>query len=126
MSKSLTDSYEVRMGITNDQENIKRLRKEGDGSLRSEEWKQIRKDMEAGSGATGGNVSTVFSGDKSSMASILHILEKELQNQGDAVAEFETQDWQDEGEWIAPGWCEALEFAIKTIKRHNKSCEADQ
>ena len=88
---------------------------------REEEWQQIRKDMEAGSGATKVNVSTVFSNNKTSMASILHTLEKELQSQGDAVAEFETQDWQDEGEWIAQGWCEALEFAIKTIKRHNGS-----
>ncbi len=74
--------------------------------------------MEAGSGATKVDVATVFSGDKSAMASILHSLEEELQSQGDAVAEFETQDWQDEGEWIAQGWCEALEFAIKLIKKH--------
>ena len=118
----------------NDQENIKRLQqvdsrtrkiiKIGQRSAcdgREEEWKQIRSEMDAGSGATKVSVSTVFSGDKSSMASILHTLEKELQSQGDAVAEFETQDWQDEGEWIAQGWCEALEFAIKPIKRHNKS-----
>ena len=118
----------------NDQENIKRLQqvdsrtrkiiKIGQRSAcdgREEEGKQIRSEMEAGSGATKVNVSTVFSDDKASMASILHTLEKELQSQGDAVAEFETQDWQDEGEWIAQGWCEALEFAIKTIKRHNKS-----
>ena len=23
-----------------------------------------------------------------------------------------------EGEWIAQGWCEGLEFAIKVIKKH--------
>ena len=121
-----------------DQENIKQLqqvdnrtRKIHKGVLNQlqsteDEWKEIRSEMEAGSGATKVNVSTVFSEGKASMASILHTLEKELQSQGDAVAEFETQDWQDEGEWIAQGWCEALEFAIKTIKRHNKSCEADQ
>ena len=116
----------------NDQENIKRLQqvdsrtrkiiKIGQRSAcdgREEEWKQIRSEMEAGSGATKVNVSTVFSDDKASMASILHTLEKELQSQGDAVAEFETQDWQDEGEWIAQGWCEALEFAIKLIERKN-------
>ena len=114
----------------NDQENIRRLQKVDNRTrmilktgpdARAEEWEQIHKEMEAGSGATKVNVSTVFSGNKSSMASILHELQKELQSQGDAVAEFETQDWQDEGEWIAQGWCEALEFAIKTIKRHNKS-----
>ena len=90
-------------------------------SVRVQEWDEIRKEMEAGSGATKVDVATVFSGDKSSMAQVLHELEEELRSQGDAVAEFETQDWQDEGEWIAQGWCEALEFAIKTIKRHNGS-----
>ena len=99
----------------NDQENIKRIH----------ECDKIRKEMKAGSNDLTQEDINYFE-DKSSLASILHILEKELQNQGDAVAEFETQDWQDEGEWIAQGWCEALEFAIKTIKRHNKSCEADQ
>ena len=94
----------------NDQENIKRIH----------EWDKIRKEMKAGSNDLTQEDINYFE-DKSSLASILHTLEKELQNQGDAVAEFETQDWQDEGEWIAQGWCEALEFAIKTIKRHNKS-----
>ena len=94
-----------------DQENIKRIH----------EWDKIRKEMEAGSGATKVDVATVFSGDKSSMAQVLHELEEELKSQGDALAEFQTQDWQDEGEWIVQGWCEALEFAIKTIKRHNGS-----
>ena len=115
----------------NDQENIRRLQKVDNRTRkihkgREEEWNQIRSDMEAGSGATKVNVSTVFSDNKTSMAQVLHTLEKELQSQGDAVAEFETQDWQDEGEWIAQGWCEALEFAIKLIKQHNKGYEADQ
>ena len=118
------------MDTMNDQENIKRIQQVDSRTrmilktgpdARAEEWEQIHKEMEAGSGATKVNVSTVFSGNKSSMASILHILEKELQSQGDAVAEYEKQDWQDEGEWIAQGWCEGLEFAIKTIKRHNGS-----
>ena len=91
---------------------------------REDEWKQIRLEMEAGSTNINPRravpLKNNYFEDKSSLASILHLLEKELQNQGDAVAEFETQDWQDEGEWIAQGWCEALEFAIKTIKRHNK------
>ena len=94
----------------NDQENIKRIH----------EWDKIRKEMKAGSNDLTQEDINYFE-DKSSLASILQELQKELQNQGDAVAEFETQDWQDEGEWIAQGWCEALEFAIKTIKRHNTS-----
>jgi DNA-binding ferritin-like protein (Dps family) len=115
----------------NDQENIRRIQQVDNRTRkihkgREEEWNQIHKEMEAGSGATKVNVSTVFSGELPTLASVLQDLKKELQNQGDAVADFETQDWQDEGEWIAQGWCEALEFAIKTIKRHNKSCEADQ
>ena len=91
---------------------------------REDEWKQIRLEMEAGSSEV--IPKNNFFEDKSPLASILHTLEEELQSQGDTVAEFETQDWQDEGEWIAQGWCEALEFAIKRIERHNGSCEADQ
>ena len=110
----------------NDQENIKRIQQVDSRTRmihkgREDEWEQIRKDMEAGSGATGVNVSTVFSGDKSSMAQVLHTLWSELQSQGDTVAEYEKQDWDDPAEHIAQGWCEALEFAIKTIKRHNGS-----
>ena len=117
----------------NDQENIRRIRevdsrtrkiiKIGQRSAcdgREEEWKQIRSDMEAGSGATQVNVSTVFSGDKVSLALIMQGLREELQNQGDAVAEFEKQDWDDQQEYVAQGWCEGLEFAIKLIERHNK------
>ena len=98
------------MDTINDQKNIKRIH----------EWDKIRKEMKAGSNDLTQEDINYFE-DKSSLASILHILEKELQNQGDAVAEYEKQDWQDEGEWIAQGWGEGLEFAIKTIKRHNKS-----
>ena len=87
---------------------------------RAEEWKQIRKEMKAGSSDLTQEDINYFE-DKSSMAQIVNELKKELQSQGDTVAQFEQQDWQDEGEWIAQGWCEALEFAIKTIKRHNKS-----
>ncbi len=112
-----------------DQENIKQLqqvdsrtrkimqigqRSACDG--RAEEWKQIRSDMEAGSGATQVNVSAVFSDNKSSMALIMQELKKELQIQGDAVAEFEKQDWDDQQEYVAQGWCEGLEFAIKLIE----------
>ena len=112
------------MDTINDQENIRRLQKVDNRTRkihkgREDEWKQIRLEMEAG--ASDIIPKNNFFEDKSPLASILHILEKELQSQGDAVAEYEKQDWQDEGEWIAQGWCEALEFAIKTIKRHNKS-----
>ena len=112
-----------------DQENIRQIRevdsrtrkiiKIGQRSAcdgREEEWKQIRSDMEAGSGATQVNVSTVFSGDKVSLALIMQGLREELQNQGDAVAEFEKQDWDDQQEYVAQGWCEGLEFAIKLIE----------
>jgi hypothetical protein len=133
MSKSLTDSWEVRMGIEDDQENIKRIQQVDNRTRkiikvgrcnvertvcdgREEEWKEIRSEMEAGSGGTGVNVSTVFRPE----ASILQGLRKELKSQSDKIAEFETQDWDDEGEWIAQGWCEALEFAIKLIEGHNK------
>ena len=107
--------------MINDQENILKIRF---NEKRDKEWEQIRLEMKAGSSDI--IPKNNYFEDKSPLASILHELKKELQNQGDAVAEFETQDWQDEGEWIAQGWCEALEFAIKLINRHNKSCEADQ
>ena len=112
------------MVTTNDQENIKRLQQVDSRTRmikkgREQEWELIRLEMEAGSGDV--IPKNNFFEDKSSMASILHTLEEELESQGDAVAEFEKQDWSDEGEWIAQGWCEALEFAIKTIKRHNGS-----
>tara|TARA_R100001244_G_scaffold65302_2_gene54029 strand:- start:268 stop:618 length:351 start_codon:yes stop_codon:yes gene_type:complete len=115
----------------NDQENIKRIQhvdsrtrmiKKG----RAEEWEQIRLEMEAGSSDIIPKNNFLKDKELPTLASILHELKEELQSQGDAVAEFETQDWQDEGEWIAQGWCEALTFAIKRIEEHTKSCEADQ
>ena len=114
----------------NDQENIQQLQQVDSrtGMIkkagREEEWKQIHLEMEAGSSDIIPKRNYFLK--SGNMASILHTLEEELQSQGDAVAEFETQDWQDEGEWIAQGWCEALEFAIKTIKRHNRGSMADQ
>ena len=109
------------MDTINDQENIKRIQQVDSRTRmihkgRAEEWEQIRLEMEAGSSEI--IPKNNFFEDKSPMASILHSLKEELKSQGDAVAEFETQDWQDEGEWIAQGWCEALEFAIKLIKKH--------
>ena len=113
----------------NDQENIKQLQQVDSRTRmiykgRAEEWEQIRLEMEAGSSEI--IPKNNYLKNKSSMALILQELQKELQSQGDAVAEFETQDWQDEGEWIAQGWCEGLEFAIKTIKQHNRGSMADQ
>ena len=63
---------------------------------------------------------------KPSLASILHELKEELKSQNDLLAEFQAQDWKDEDEFIAVGWIEGLEFAIKLIEEHNRSCEADQ
>ena len=120
------------MDTTNDQENIKQLQqvdnrtrkimKIGQRSAcngRAEEWEQIRLEMEAG--ATEVVQKNNFFEDKSPLAQILHILEKELQSQGDALADYEKQDWDDPQEYITEGWCEGLEFAIKTIKQHNRS-----
>ena len=95
----------------NDQQNIKDM-KEKELDVKRKEWELITSKMKAGSGATEVNVRPE--------ASILQELKEELKSQSDIVAEFETQDWQDEGEWIAQGWCEALEFAIKLIEGHNK------
>ena len=92
----------------NDQENIQRIRKE--------EWDQIRSEMEAGSSDIIPKAN--YFEDRSSMALILKELKKELKSQGDTIEEFAKQDWQDEGEWIAQGWCEALEFSIKLIEKH--------
>ena len=105
----------------NDQENIKRIRSE---EKREEEWEFIRKEMEAGSGATQVNVSTVFSDNKASMALILQELRKELDRQRDAVKEFSKPHWDEAEHMVAEGWCEALEFAIKLID--NKGSKADQ
>ena len=99
----------------NDQQNIKDM-KEKELNVKRKEWELITSKMKAGSGGTGVNVSTIFRPE----ASILQELKKELQNQGDALAEFQTQDWQDEDEFIVLGWIEALEFAIKLIEGHNK------
>ena len=93
------------MDTINDQKNIKRIH----------EWDKIRKEMEAGSnGLTQENIN--YFEDKSSMASILHELKKELQTQEESLAEFEKQDWDDQGEDLTRGWCEALEFAIKLLE----------
>ena len=131
-----SEQYEIerKRDSVDDQENIKQLQqvdnrtrkimKIGQRSAcdgRAEEWEQIRLEMEAG--ATEVVQKNNFFEDKSSMAQVLHTLEEELQNQVDILAEFQTQDWQDEDEFTALGWIEALEFAIKTIKQHNNTCK---
>jgi hypothetical protein len=63
---------------------------------------------------------------KPSLASILHELKGELKSHNDLLAVFQAQDWKDEDEFITLGWVEGLEFAIKLIEEHNRSCEADQ
>ena len=104
----------------NDQENIKRIRSE---ERREQEWEFIRKEMEAGSDGLTQEDMNYFQ-EKISMASILQELRKELRSQEESLAEFEKQDWDDQGEDLTRGWCEALEFAIKLID--NKGSKADQ
>ena len=61
------------------------------------------------------------------MAQIVNTLKEELKNQGDIVAKYEQSDYEEEGEWIAQGWCEALAFAIKQIeeaKEQSQKAEA--
>lgn len=50
------------------------------------------------------------------MVQIVNTLKEELKNQGDIVSKYEQSDYEEEGEWIAQGWCEALGFAIKQIE----------
>ena len=64
--------------------------------------------------------------ERSSLASILHKLKEEFKSHNDLLAVFQAQDWKDEDEFITLGWVEGLEFAIKLIEEHNRSCEADQ
>jgi hypothetical protein len=93
----------------NDQENIQRIRKE--------EWDQIRSDMEAGSSDIIRKAN--YFEDRSSMALILKELKEELKRQGDILAVYESEEWEDENEWITQGWCGALEYAIKVIEKQN-------
>jgi hypothetical protein len=111
------------MDMTNDQENIKRIQQVDSRTRmikkgREEEWKQIRLEMEAG--ATDIIPKNNYFEDTSPLASILQGLKKELQIQGDALAGYEKQDWDDQAEYVTQGWCEALTFAIKLIERHTK------
>ena len=116
------------MDTINDQENIKRIQQVDSRTRmilktgpdrRAEEWKQIRKEMKAGSSDLTQEDINYFE-DKSSMAQVLHTLWSELQVQGNIVTDYDRQDWHDSSQDIAQGWCEALEFAIKVIERHNR------
>ncbi len=66
------------------------------------------------------DIKQIKSKGKLSLASILHELKEELKSQNDLLAEFQAQDWKDEDEFIAVGWIEGLEFAIKLIEEHNR------
>ena len=99
--------------MVDDQENIKRIRSE---EKREQEWESIRKEMEAGSNSlTQQNIDYFEDKALPTIASILQELRKELRSQEESLAEFEKQDWDDQGEDLTRGWCEALEFAIKLI-----------
>ena len=115
----------------NDQENIRQIRevdsrtrkiiKIGQRSAcdgREEEWKQIHLEMEAGSTDITPKIN--YFEDRSPLALIMQGLREELKVQGDFLAGFEKQDWDDQAEYVTQGWCEGLEFAIKLIERHNK------
>jgi hypothetical protein len=109
--------------MTNDQENIKRIQQVDSRtrkmySVRVQEWDEIRKEMEAGSSEI--IPKNNFFEDKSPLALIMQELRKELQIQGDFLAGFEKQDWDDQAEYVTQGWCEALAFAIKLIDGHTK------
>ena len=121
------DEIERNRDNVNDQENIKRIQhvdsrtrmiKKG----RAEEWEQIRLEMEAGADNVTPKIN--YFEDRSPLALIMQELRKELQIQGDFLAGFEKQDWDDQAEYVTQGWCEALEFAIKLID--NKGSKADQ
>jgi len=48
---------------------------------------------------------------------ILNILKEELNNQEEALANYQTYDLETEAEWITEGWTEALTFAINQIEK---------
>jgi len=98
----------------NDQQNIKDM-KEKELNVKRKEWDKIHLEMEAGSSDTIRKAN--YFEDRSSMALILKELKEELKRQGDILAVYESEDWEDENEWITQGWCGALEFTIKVIER---------
>ena len=69
------------------------------------------------------DIKQIKSKSKLSLASILHELKGELKSHNDLLAVYQAQDWKDEDEFITLGWVEGLEFAIKLIEEHNRSCE---
>ena len=50
------------------------------------------------------------------MAQVLKDLKAELSLLGDAIAEYEQSEYEEEGELITQGWCEPLNFAIRKIE----------
>ena len=50
------------------------------------------------------------------MAQVLKDLKAELRLLGDAKAEYEQSEYEEEDELITQGWCEALNFAIRKIE----------
>jgi len=124
-----SEQYEIERNrdSVNDQENIKRIQHVDSRTRmihkgRAEEWEQIRLEMEAGADNVTPKIN--YFEDRSPLALIMQELRKELQIQGDFLAGFEKQDWDDQAEYVTQGWCEALEFAIKLID--NKGSKADQ
>jgi len=95
------DEIQRKQDSVDDQENIRQM-KEKELNVKRKEWEQIRLEMESGSSDIIPKEN--YFEDRSSMALILKELKDELKSQGDTIEEFEKQDWQDEGEWIAQGW----------------------
>jgi len=114
-----------------DQQDIKRIRaNETRESPAVKHFKSIKQQVQL-SNYGQGSVWEERRGDsqgvkRSSLASILHKLKEEFKSHNDLLAVFQAQDWKDEDEFITLGWVEGLEFAIKLIEEHNRSCEADQ
>ena len=111
-----------------DQQDIKRIRaNETRESPAVKHFKSIKQQVQL-SNYGQGSVWEERRGDsqgakRSSLASILHELKIELKYQNDLLEVFQAQDWKDEDEFITLGWVEGLEFAIKLIEEHNRSCE---
>jgi len=81
---------------------------------RLEEWEEIYREMAEGSGEPPLNPNKVEQPDPT--ARLLHSLREELKSQGDTLAKYEQSDYEEEGEWITQGWCEALAFAINQVE----------
>ena len=98
----------------NDQENIKRIQARESDMERLEEWEEIYREMAEGSDKPPINPKKVEQSDP--MAQVLHTLKKELKDQEEALANYQTYDLETDAEWITEGWTEALTFAIRQIE----------